>query len=200
MGVNASKREILGCLVTDSQTGESLGRVKSVVFDPQGEYVTELLVTPASRSHAQEEELEERLIGRLLFSQDNTYLGEIADALVGASSGRLKALITERSAGKQELVDIAHGLRWGEEHWLLMQEQPALRSTLFPAEPVEVPEVSEAADDWMVGQISTVRLLDKRGQVIVEPGQRITPGIVEQASRAGVLHKLEAEFPVEGSA
>jgi len=30
--------------------------------------------------------------------------------------------------------------------------------------------------------------------VIVEPGQRITAGMVERASRAGVLHRLEAEF------
>jgi hypothetical protein len=170
------------------------------VFDPQGENVTEILVTPASRTRVQEEELEERLLGRLLFCQDNTYLGEIADALVGARTGHLKGLITERSPGKQELVEIVHGLQWGEEHWMLLQEQPSLRSTMFAAEPVEVLEVSEATDDWMVGQVSTVRLTDKRGQVIVEAGQRITPSIVEQASRAGVLHKLEAEFPVEGSA
>jgi hypothetical protein len=89
---------------------------------------------------------------------------------------------------------------WGEEHWVLREEMPNLRSTMFPAEPIEIVEATQAADDWMVGQTSTVRLIDKRGLVIVEPGQRITPGIVEQASRAGVLHKLEAEFPVEGSA
>lgn len=198
--MNASKRQILGCLVTDSQSGETIGRVKSVVFDPTGETITELLVTPDGRRGAVEDELEERLIGRLLFDPDERYIGEIADALVGSRTGSLKGLILERAAGEQDLVEIPHGLRWEEEHWVLQQPEPALRSTMYPAEIAEAVEPSEAADDWMVGQVSTVRLMDKRGQVIVEPGQRITPGIVEQANRAGVLHRLEAEFPVEGSA
>jgi hypothetical protein len=200
LGVNASKREILGCLVTDSQTGEAIGRVKSVVFDSQGESITELLVTPLAKPQATNDELEERLVGRLLFDPSERYLGEITDALVGASSGALKGVITERSPGQQSLIETPHGLLWGEEHWVLREEMPNLRHTMFPAEPIEIVEATQAADDWMVGQTSTVRLIDKRGLVIVEPGQRITPGIVEQASRAGVLHKLEAEFPVEGSA
>ncbi|MNL49024.1 hypothetical protein D3C87_1719270 [compost metagenome] len=157
-------------------------------------------MSPAASARGAQDELEERLVGRLLFDPAEQYLGEITDALVGSTSGCLKGVIAERSPGKQELVEIVHGLKWEEEHWVLLQAEPTLRSTMFTAEPPEVVEPSEAADDWMVGQVSTVRLIDKRGQVIVEVGQRITPGIVEQASRAGVLHRLEAEFPVEGSA
>lgn len=197
--MNASKREILGCLVTDSQSGAAIGRVKSVVFDSLGEAITELLVTPVAKPEATNDEMEERLVGRLLFDPSERYLGEIVDALVGADSGALKGVIAEQSPGQQFLIETPHGLSWGEEHWVLRQAQPNLRSTFFP-EPIEPVEAAQATDDWMVGQISTVRLIDKRGQVIVEPGARITPGIVEQASRAGVLHKLEAEFPVEGSA
>jgi hypothetical protein len=59
---------------------------------------------------------------------------------------------------------------------------------------VEPQGSEDPANDWMVGQRASVRLTDRRGQVIVEPGQRITAGMVEQASRAGVLHRLEAEF------
>ena len=47
--MNTSKRQLLGCLVTDGHTGEPLGRVRSVVYDPQGETVTEILVTGAPR-------------------------------------------------------------------------------------------------------------------------------------------------------
>jgi hypothetical protein len=79
-----------------------------------------------------------------------------------------------------------------------MPERPQLRSTMFPHEAFDEELAFDAEDDWMVGQVATVRLLDRRGHVIVEPGQRITPSVVEQASKAGVLHKLEAEFPEEG--
>jgi hypothetical protein len=169
------------------------------MYDPQGENITEILVTGAARPEPVEGELEERLIGRLLFTEGTTYLGEITDALVGAESGTLKGVITERNQGRQELFMITAGLQWEDEHWQLLEEGHTLRTTIFPPSAIETVAPTEASDDWMVGQLATVKLLDRRGHVIVERGQRITPAIVEQASRAGVLHRLEVEFPVEGN-
>lgn len=196
--MNGPKRDVLGCLVTDIQTGETIGWVKNIVFDPFGEQVTELLIDPSRKHGAPDhEERGERLIGTSLFDSSSRYLGEIVDVVVGTESGRLHGLMIERTPGQQDFLPAYQGLVWEDDHWILMQTTPTLRTTMFPHE--EEPELPsfEGADDWMVGQIATVRLTDRAGQVIIEPGQRITAGVVEQASRAGVLHKLEAAFPEE---
>jgi sporulation protein YlmC with PRC-barrel domain len=199
--VNASKNPVTGCLVTDIQTGETIGWVKNIVFDPHGEQITELLVDPSARPRAGKgEEHGERLVGRSLFDSTHRYLGEIVDLVVGTETGRLHGLMIERTPGQQDFLPAYQGLRWEDDHWVLMAEKPGLRSTMFPAEPEPEENAHEPADDWMVGQVATVRLTDRRGQVIVEPGQRITAGVVEQANRAGVLHRLEGEFPDEQEA
>jgi hypothetical protein len=128
-----------------------------------------------------------------LFDPAGRYMGEIIDLVMGAESGRLQGLMVERSPGEQGLVPAYQGLMWEGDHWTLLEEAPRLRSTMFP-EDADQPVIEDPANDWMVGQRASVRLTDRRGQVIVEPGQRITAGMVEQASRAGVLHRLEAEF------
>lgn len=196
--MNGPKRDVLGCLVTDIQTGESIGWVKNIVFDPFGEQITELLVDPSRKQGSPaSEERGERLVGTSLFDSNSRYLGEIVDVVVGTESGRLHGLMIERTPGQQDFLPAYQGLVWEDDHWVLMQAAPALRTTLFPHEPEPEPITSEGADDWMVGQIATVRLVDRAGHVIVEPGARITASVIEQASRAGVLHKLEAAFPEE---
>lgn len=195
--MHASDTELLGCLVTDIQTGASIGWVKNIVFDAQGEQVAELLVDPTSRpSKNERDEPAEGLVGRPLFDAHSRYLGEIVDLVLGSETGRLHGLMVERQSGEQAFMTAFQGLVWEDDHWVLMPERPAtLRTSMVPAVPTGPAEAApEAAEDWMVGQIATVRLTDRRGQVIIEPGQRITPGAVEQASRAGVLHLLEAEF------
>lgn len=194
--MNGVEKQLLGCLVRDILTGVSLGWVKSIIFDPSGERVTELLVDPTAKPRVgASADPGERLLGRPLFDPAGRYMGEIIDIVVGAESGRLQGLMVERSPGEQGLVPAYQGLMWEGDHWSLLEEAPRLNTTLFP-EPVEVAEDFDAASDWMVGQRASVRLTDRRGQVIVERGQRITPGVVEQASRAGVLHKLEVEFSI----
>lgn len=191
--MNVSKAPVTGCLVTDVQTGETLGWVKTIVFDAHGEPITELLVDPTARPHAQSES-GERLLGRPLFDAAQRYLGEIVDLVVGTESGRVHGVMIERTPGQQDYVPTYRGLRWEGDHWVLLAEPATLRHMMLPESPPPAltPEPSE---DWMVGQIATVRLQDRRGHVIVEPGQPITAGTVEQASRAGVLHRLEGRFP-----
>jgi sporulation protein YlmC with PRC-barrel domain len=198
LGLNASENQVLGCLVTDIQTGESIGWVKNLIFDQRGEQVTELLVDRRARPQREGEERSEGLVGRPLFDSQNRYLGEIVDMVIGSETGKLHGLMVERSPGRQDFLPAFQGLVWEQDHWVLMPERPQLRSTMFPHEAFDEELAFDAEDDWMVGQVATVRLLDRRGHVIVEPGQRITPSVVEQASKAGVLHKLEAEFPEEG--
>jgi sporulation protein YlmC with PRC-barrel domain len=192
--MNGVEKQVLGCVVRDIQTGTIFGWVKSIVFDPAGERVTELLVDPSVKPRVGVgEDPGERLLGMPLFDPVGRYMGEIIDLVMGAESGRLHGLMVERSPGEQGLVPAYQGLMWENDHWTLLEEAPRLRSTMFPDD-VEPQGSEDPANDWMVGQRASVRLTDRRGQVIVEPGQRITAGMVEQASRAGVLHRLEAEF------
>jgi sporulation protein YlmC with PRC-barrel domain len=135
----------------------------------------------------------EKLIGQPLFDPAGRYMGEIIDIVVGAESGRLQGLMVERGAGEQGIVPAYQGLMWEGDHWSLLEEVMRLRSTMFP-ETLEPAGPEDPANDWMVGHHATSRLLDRRGQIIAEPGQRITPGMVEQASRAGVLHRLDVDF------
>jgi sporulation protein YlmC with PRC-barrel domain len=188
------EKQILGCLVRDIQTGSSIGWVKSIVFDPAGELITELLVDPTVKPRGgMGADPGEKLIGQPLFDPAGRYMGEIIDIVVGAESGRLQGLMVERGAGEQGLVPAYQGLMWEGDHWSLLEDATRLRSTMF-TETVEAVEPEDPASDWMVGRRATVRLTDRRGQVIAESGQRITPGMVEQASRAGVLHRLEVDF------
>lgn len=188
--MNASSKQVLGCLVRDIQTGDPIGWVKTVVLDPEGEQVTELLIDPGARGRGTRlVEPLERMLGRPVFDVASRYLGEVADVVVGTESGRLLGLVVERTPGRQDYLGLERGLVWEDDHWVVMHDRPEPGSE--PTEPVAVP--AEAHEDWMVGQVATVRLVDGLGHVIVEPGQRITPGVVEQASRAGVLHRLEGE-------
>jgi sporulation protein YlmC with PRC-barrel domain len=197
--VNGSKRDVLGCLVTDIQTGETIGWVKNIIFDSYGEQITELLVDPTRKQGAADsDERGERLVGTSLFDSNSRYLGEIVDLVVGAESGRLHGLMIERTPGQQDFLPAYQGLAWEDDHWILMQAAPTLRSTMFPHDPdLDLPVDEGSGDDWMVGQVATVRLTDRQGHVIIEPGQQVTASVVEQANRAGVLHKLEATFPEE---
>lgn len=197
--MQGTSRNLLGCLVTDVQTGASIGWVQNTVFDATGEQITELLVDPSARrtaESARNEERGERLIGHPLVDSTSRYLGEIVDVVVGTESGQVQGLMIERTPGQADYMPIYQGILWEHGHWVLMQDTPRLRSTMFPAEE-EPPATAEVSEDWMVGQIARVRLTDRQGQVIIEPGQRITLQTVEHASRAGVLHRLDAEFPEE---
>lgn len=192
--MNGVEKQILGCLVRDIQTGASIGWVKTIVFDPAGEQVTELLVDPSARPRGGiHMDPGQELMGSPLFDPIGRYMGEITDLVMGAESGRLQGLMVERGAGEKDLVPAYQGLIWEDDHWTLLDEAPRLVSTMYPEAP-EPELIEDPASDFMVGHRATVRLMDRRGQVIVEPGQRITPGMVERASRAGVLHRLEADF------
>ncbi|HEY9723919.1 MAG TPA: PRC-barrel domain-containing protein [Oscillatoriaceae cyanobacterium] len=193
--MNASKVPVTGCLVTDVQTGETLGWVKNIVFDAHGEPITELLVDPSARPRSADEG-GERLLGRPLFDAAQRYLGEIVDLVIGTQSGRVHGVMIERTPGQQDYVPTYQGLRWEGDHWVLLAEPSTLRHMMLPETPAPAIR-QEPGEDWMVGQIATVRLQDRRGHVIVEPGQTITASIVEQASRAGVLHRLEGRFASE---
>lgn len=189
------EKQLLGCLVRDIQTGASIGWVKSIVFDPQGERITELLVDPSAKPRVGGlDDRGENLLGRPLFDSGSRYLGEIIDVVVGAETGRLQGFMIERTPGEQDFLPAYQGMMWEDGHWTLMEENPRLRSTMFPAENEPALTVDEPSEDWMVGRTATVRLTDRRGQLIVDRGQRITAATVESASRAGVLHMLEAEF------
>jgi sporulation protein YlmC with PRC-barrel domain len=191
------EKQVLGCLVRDIQTGAVFGWVKTIVFDPAGEQVTELLIDPSVKPRlGAGEDAGESLVGRPLFDPVGRYLGEIGDLVLGVRTGRLQGLVVDRGEEEHGMVTAYQGLMWENDHWTLLEEMPRLRSTLYPEPAERTPTVEEQdpSNDWMVGRRSTVRLTDRRGQIIVEPGQPITPGVVEQASRAGVLHRLDAEF------
>lgn len=184
---------LLGCRVTDVQTGETLGWVKNTVFDPQGEQVTELLVDPsARRKEPPALEHGERLLGQALVDSNSRYLGQIVDVVVGVESGLVHGLMIERTPGQADYVPAYQGLVWEQGHWVLIHEAPVFSTTWLP-EQAEAPLSGEVGDDWMIGQIATVRLTDRQGQVIIQPGERITATTIEQASRAGVLHRLEGQ-------
>ena len=141
----------------------------------------------------------ESLVGHALVDSNSRYMGEIVDVVVGSATGRLTGLIIERTPGEADYMPVYQGLLWENGHWVLMQEPaPQLRHTMFPEE-VEAPPAPDATDDWMIGQPAAVRLTDRQGHLIIDCGQRITATTIEQASRAGVLHRLEAAFPEESS-
>lgn len=50
------------------------------------------------------------------------------------------------------------------------------------------------ADDYMVGQISTRRVVDADGHQVVGEGETVTPAIIAQARRLGLLHALDTRF------
>lgn len=63
-------------------------------------------------------------------------------------------------------------------------------------EPLDVTGLNEprSQHDYMVGQYATVKLADGEGRLIVEAGGLITPQVLDQARRAGLLHRLGATF------
>lgn len=191
--VKGNEREILGCLVRDAQSGATIGWVRSVIYDPQGERVTELLVDPQGKPRGRSAgEPGERMIGEPLFDPAGRCLGEIVDVVVGAQSGRLQGILVDRGPGEPDFLPAYQGIMCEEGRWTLLEEAPRLRASMYQAEEPPVMEPSPT-DDWMIGQVATCRLVDRQGKVIVEPGQRVTSATVEHASRAGMLHLLEAE-------
>lgn len=188
-----NEREILGCLVRDAHSGETIGWVRGVIYDPHGERVTELLVDPQGKPRGRSAgEPGERMIGEPLYDPAGRCLGAIVDVVVGAQSGRLQGILVDRGPGEPDFVPAYQGMMCEEGRWTLLEEAPRLRAAMYPG--AEPPMMEPCpTDDWMVGQVATCRLVDRQGKVIVEPGQRITPAIVEHASRAGMLHLLEAE-------
>ena len=191
--MKGNEREILGCLVRDAQSGATIGYVRGVLYDPQGAQITELLVDPSGKPRGRSAgEPGEKMIGQPLHDPVGRYLGEIVDVVIGARSGRLQGVLVDRGPGEPEFLPAYQGLMCDEGRWTLLEEAPRLRSTMLPAEEPPLGEASPA-DDWMVGQVATRRLVDRQGKLIVEQGQHVTSAIVEHASRAGMLHLLEAE-------
>ena len=127
----------------------------------------------------------ERLVGRPLHDSAGRFLGEITCAVLGERSGQLQTLLVTRGQGEPVQIP-AQRLIWEDDHWAVVDEPRSAEPPPLPAHAYTL----VPAQDWMVGQIATRRLTDRRGQVIVEAGQRITPGTVELASRASVLHRL----------
>lgn len=197
--MDAMDKDVLGCLVRDIQTGASIGWVRSIVFDAEGDRVMELLIDRSAKLRSESEgDRTERLLDRPLFDSSNRYMGEIVDLVVGVEGGRLQGLLVERTPGERHFLPAYLGLSWEVDHWTLLgsgappEKGEKLHTAMYPAE-TDTPTSPE--EDWMVGQIAAGRLVDRRGQVIIEAGQAITAGTVEQASRAGVLHRLDAELP-----
>ena len=187
--MRADEREILGCLVRDVQSGVSIGWVRGVIFDPRGERVTELLVDPSGTPHGRAAaEAGQRMIGEPLYDPLGRWLGEIVDVVVGAESGRLQGVMVDRGPGDADFLPAYQGLISEQGRWTLLEDVGA--ATAAPASSSPPPD---AADDWMVGQIAARRLADRAGRLIVDKGQRITAATVEHASRAGLLHLLDAE-------
>lgn len=132
----------------------------------------------------------QRLYGQPLMDAAGWHLGEIVDAVLGASSGRLQGLFVARGAGEPHYVSVLAGLMHDEGRWTLLEEAPRFRTTLFNATE-SADTVPDPAEDWMVGQVAARRLVDRQGRTIVEKGQTITAAIVAMASRTGMLHRLE---------
>lgn len=191
--VKGNESEILGCLVRDAQSGVTIGWVRGVMYDPRGERVTELLVDPTGKPRGRSAgEPGERMIGEPLHDPTGRYLGEIVDVVVGAQSGRLQGVLVDRGPGEPDFLPAYQGIMCDEGRWTLLEEAPRLRTTMYPTEDAPLMQPSPT-DDWMVGQVATRKLVDRQGRMIVEQGQHVTPAIVEHASRAGMLHLLEAE-------
>lgn len=132
------------------------------------------------------------LHGQPLLDAVGRHLGEIVDAVVGSTNGRLLGLMVAREASEAEYVSVLAGLMYEDGRWTLLEESPCFRTTIFPAsEPAEL--VPDASEDWMIDQVATRKLVDRQGRLIVEKGQKITAAIVSVASRAGMLHMLEGQ-------
>ena len=134
----------------------------------------------------------QRLYGQPLVDAAGRHLGEIVDAVLGAGNGRLQGFFVTNGAGEPAYVSVLAGLMHEEGRWILLEEAPCFRTTLFHA-PEPADTVPDPAKDWMVGHVASRRLVDRQGRTIVEKGQTITAAIVAIASRTGTLHRLEGD-------
>lgn len=139
------------------------------------------------------EALQRGLVGQVLVDVAGRYLGDIVDVQAEPRAGRLDALVVERGPGAREIIAVDGGLFWEHGHWTVVGGVGRQRPQ--GAGPEAAVAIGEPEDDWMVGHVATRRVLDRRGQVVVEAGQVITAGTVARACRAGVLHLLECGPP-----
>jgi sporulation protein YlmC with PRC-barrel domain len=183
------RRQLLGCRVTNADSGELLGRVRSVLLDTTGETAKQLLIE-MSGFQTTGTVPTENLLGTRLFDAYGNSLGEIVDLRLSIHDGQPRELVVEKRPGYPEVIPLDAGIHWQDDRWVLSADFMGR----FPKDTQEN-ATPMASDDWMVGQLAQARLLDSAGHVILEPGQVITLNAVEQASRAGVLHRLEAKTP-----
>jgi len=105
----------------------------------------------------------------------------VSDYATGRTLGRVKCVVLDQPPQRIARIAVEFGPEAEEG------EHEALCCELGPLEP-------RPHQDYMVGQTSTVTLLEPSGAPIVRAGDTITPQVLDHARRAGLLHRLEATF------
>ncbi|MEB3330034.1 MAG: hypothetical protein VKQ33_12450 [Candidatus Sericytochromatia bacterium] len=125
------------------------------------------------------------IVGALVAEEDGRPLGHATDILADPVTGTPTGLTIAGPEGPEHTVTLAGGLRWDGRAWRLP------RRAMAPAHAPTLP-VDEPGDDWMRGLKAAAALHDRQGGLIVPRGGCIDAGVVIAATRAGVLHLLEA--------
>lgn len=168
--------DILGCPVTDYETGEVMGRVKVVL----------LSATPGRIAQLALERLEGPGPVRALGGQGEA-LYDRRGGLVGWVLGLAESL---PGGGLRRLGEAGALPRGGR--FLLVREPAQEEGAVIDCH--ELGEGDSARDDYMVGQTAACTLVDAAGQVVIQEGEVITSELLERARRLGLLHRLEATF------
>jgi hypothetical protein len=171
--------DLLGCPVTDVETGEVVGRVKVVVQSPTPGRIAQLALERLTDGWAREAMGAAPAMGEPLYDGRGVLLGwavGMAESLPGGGMRRLG-----------EAGPFAGGTRF-----LLVREQAEGEGAVIDGH--DLGEGDSAHGDYMVGQTAACTLIDPQGQTVIRHGEVITADVLERARRLGLLHRLEATF------
>lgn len=171
--------DLLGCPVTDYDSGEVLGRIKVVVQAPTPGRIAQLALERLEAPWASSESRPSQRLGEPVYDARGGLVGWVEDMAEGLPGGGLRRL------GDADPLS-------GGASFLLVRENAEGEGAVVECQDHD--EVESAHNDYMVGQTAACTLVDGSGVTLIRAGEIITPQVLERARRQGLLHRLEATF------